>query len=229
MERGKAVAVRYAEITYPIEAWRIVYDYVTKRRAPDAEFNRRMRRLGIPLPDAYALYRAQLYTPWLIKFLYVPPEEEWISPEECSGMNIYYNTETKKYVIRDPDTAEKLREDVKIALELTASIKTRGGHDKPLIVEITVTTYLKQKGSAELIKTEKKVNEALQKWLTEQGWGNLIHAYQKVGVAYNGETHVLTVGRYPWEIPDYPQVHVLVEKKKPRKRTYEGEFNAEEI
>jgi len=223
----RAVAVRYAGVTYPIEAWRLVYDYITARRAPDATFNRRMRALGVTLDNAYALYRAQLYTPWLIEFIRVPPEEEWISTEECSGLDIYYNTETKKYVIRDPDTLEKLREDKKIAMELTASIKTSGGHDKPVVVEITATTYLKEKDSAETIATEKQVNTALKDWLTEQGWERLIHAYEKVGVAYNGETHVKTVGRYPWEIPDHPKVHALVEKKKPRSRTYEGEFHAE--
>lgn len=222
-ERGKAVAVRYAGITYPIEAWRLVYDYVTARRAPDAAFNRRMRRLGVSLTDAYSLYRAQIYTPWLIEFL----PAEWISTEECTGYDIYFNPETLKYIIRDPETKEIIREETKIAMELTASIKTSGGHDKPVVVEITATTYLKEKDSAEVIATEKQVNTALTDWLTEQGWERLIHAYEKVGSAYNSETHIRKVGRYPWEIPSYPKVHVLVEKKKPRKRTYEGEFSAE--
>ncbi|MHA1834982.1 MAG: hypothetical protein ACTSV7_13470 [Candidatus Baldrarchaeia archaeon] len=223
--------VRYREKEYPIEAWRLVYRYVTARRAPDAYFDRTMRRLGVSLDDAYRLYRAQLYTPWEIRFITkykIPPEEEFVADEECTGNDIYYNMETDKYSVRDPDTNKLIRTENKICMEFTASISTFEGHDVPLIVEITATTYCDEMGLSELTEAEKKVEEGLRNWLIEQNWGNVIDAFIKEGIAYNGEQHVEARVRYPWDVPDYPAVHVKVEKKEPRKRDYEGEFEIEE-
>jgi len=68
-------AVRCRDIKYPIEAWQTIYEYITRDRAPDCEFNRQMKRLGVSRSDAYTLYRAQLYTPWEVSFIKGPPEE----------------------------------------------------------------------------------------------------------------------------------------------------------
>jgi len=68
-------AVRCCDIKYPIEAWQIIYNYITRHRAPDCEFDRQMKRLGVSRSDAYTLYRAQLYTPRKVSFIKVPPEE----------------------------------------------------------------------------------------------------------------------------------------------------------
>jgi len=62
-------AVSYHGIAYPIEAWQVIYDYITGHQAPDTDFERRMKRLKVSRSDAYALYRAQLHTPWEVKFV----------------------------------------------------------------------------------------------------------------------------------------------------------------
>lgn len=153
--------------------------------------------------------------------------EELIADEECTGYDIFYDVERKKYVVRDPKTKEKIREENKICMELTASIETSEGHEVPVVVEITCTTYVKQMSLSELVKAEKAVEEGLRKWLIEQGWEALMHGFEKVGVAYNGEEHIKKAGRYTWFVHDYPRVNVLVEKKQPRERTYKGEFTVE--
>jgi hypothetical protein len=113
-------------------------------------------------------------------------------------------------------------------MELTASIRTSEGHDAPLVVEITCTTYVKEMDLSTLIQAEKKVEQGLMEWLRDQGWGSLIRAFEKTGVSYSGEHIIEERGWYTWSVPDFPKVHVVVEKKKPRARTYEGEFKVEE-
>jgi hypothetical protein len=153
-----------------------------------------------------------------------PINEERIADEECTGYDINFDLDYKDYTIRDPDTNELIRREQKIAMELTASIDTNTGHDVPVVVEITCTTYVEEMSLAELIKAEHRVEKSLRGWLISQNWGNLIQAFIKEGVAYNSEEHVNDVVRYPWTIPDYPDVHTLVEKKRPRARKYEGDF-----
>jgi len=53
---------------YSIEAWRLVYGYITDDKVPDAGFENQMRELGVSRLDAYTLYRTQLYKPWNISF-----------------------------------------------------------------------------------------------------------------------------------------------------------------
>lgn len=163
--------------------------------------------------------------------LKIKPLESYLTQgglvHNCTGYDIFYDVERKKYVVRDPKTKQKIREENKICMELTASIETSEGHDVPVVVEITCTTYVKQMSLSELVKAEKTVEEGLRNWLIEQGWEQLMRAFEKVGVAYNGEEHVKKAGRYTWLVHDYPRVNVLVEKKKPRARTYKGEFTVE--
>ena len=229
MAEPAADAIRYKGILYPIKAWRIIYDYITTRKAPDAEFTRRLATLGLTRTEAYELYRAQMWRPWEIKFIKIaPPEEEWVSDESITGYDIYYRfTPDKKYPIRDEKKA-LVRVETKICMELTASIKTSGGHDVPVVVEITCTTYVKEKGLTEIIEAERKVNKGLQAWLLEHGWGAMMKAYEKVGVSYSGEHIIEERGWYTWSVPDFPKVHVVVEKKKPRARSYDGQFKVEE-
>jgi hypothetical protein len=156
-----------------------------------------------------------------------PVEEQWIADEECSGYDIYYRFADKKYIIRDEKKA-LMRVETKICLELTASIETAEGHDVPVAVEITCTTYVKEKDLSMLIQTEKAVESGLVEWLLAQGWGNLMKGFTKEGVAYNGEIHIETKAWYTWQVPDYPKVHVFVEKKEPRERSYEGEYKVED-
>lgn len=157
-----------------------------------------------------------------------PVREERVADEGCSGMDIFFDLDDKIYNVRDPDTRELIRREDKICLELTASIDTEEGHDVPVAVEITCTCYVTKLDLSTLIKTEKKVEQALRNWLIEQGWGSLIDAFMKEGVLYNGEKHVHDVALYSWFIPDYPKVHAFVEKKEPRRRSYSGDFEVEE-
>jgi hypothetical protein len=167
------------------------------------------------------------------------PEEQFIGDEACSGNDIFYRitdkplpedgkNHEKDYIVRDPQTRQLIRIEKKICIELTASIETHEDHDVPLIVEITCTTYVKQKDRSELIRTENLIEKALKEWLIEQNWGNLIHSFTKEGVEYNGQDHVETRGWYTWQVPDYPKVYVFVEKTDPRERSYTGEFKVEE-
>jgi hypothetical protein len=156
-----------------------------------------------------------------------PIEEQWIGDEECSGYDIYYRFADKKYIVRDENKA-LVRVENKICLELTASIETHEGHDVPVVVEITSTTYVKEKDLSMLILTEKAVERGLVEWLRAQNWGALMKGFTKEGVAYNGEIHIETKAWYSWQVPDLPKVHVFVEKKEPRKRSYEGEYKVEE-
>jgi len=228
MAEAAADAIRYKGIIYPIQAWRIIYDYITRRRAPDAEFTRRLATLGLTRTEAYELYRAQMWRPWEIEFIKIaPPEEEWVSDESITGYDIYYRFTDKKYPIRDEKKA-LVRVETKICMEITASISTSEGHDRPVVVEITCTTYVKEMDLSALIQAEKKVEQGLIEWLKSQGWGSLIHAFEKTGVSYSGEHIIEERGWYTWTPPDYPKVHVVVEKKKPRPRTYSGEFTVEE-
>lgn len=162
------------------------------------------------------------------KILPPPLREEMIADEECTGYDIWFDLDEEVYNIRDPDTRELIRREDKICMELTASIETREGHDVPVVVEITCTCYVEEMSLSDLIATENKVEDQLRAWLIEQGWGNLIAAFIKEGVAYNGEDHVEKKMRYTWTVPDYPKVHALVEKKRPRPRKYEGDFEVEE-
>jgi hypothetical protein len=127
-------------------------------------------------------------------------------------------------MVREPKTYKLIREERKICMELTYSIETHEGHEVPLIVEITTTCLVEKMGLSDLMTAEKEVDRRLMEWLREQGWGHVIHAVTKAGVAYNGEKHIEESRWYTWTVPDYPKVHVYVEKKEPRYREYEGQF-----
>ena len=231
MAEPAADAIRYKGLIYPIQAWRIIYDYITRRKAPDAEFTRRLAALNVPRTEAYELYRAQMWRPWEIEFIRIaPPEEEWVSDESITGYDIYYNRQTKKYVVRDPKTKDPIRTEDKICLEYTASIKTGPSwkaHEK-LVVEITCTTYVEEMGLTDLMRAEKKVEQALLDYLKQTPFANAISGFEKTGVAYNGQNLIEEKRWYPWEVPDFPKVNVQIEKKEKTKRSYPGEFKVEE-
>lgn len=50
-------------------AWRLAYSYAGKGKAPDSNFEKRMKKLGVSRSDAYELYRAILYSPREIEFI----------------------------------------------------------------------------------------------------------------------------------------------------------------
>jgi len=156
-----------------------------------------------------------------------PPPEQFIADEECSGYSIYYDLDNEIYNVRDPDTKELIRSEEKICLELTASIDTHEGHDVPLTVEITTTSYVKQKTIGELVTTERDTEKALRDYLIAIGFENVIKGFVKEGVAYNGEKHIQQRGWYTWQVPDFGDTHAFIEKKHPRERKYEGDFKVE--
>jgi hypothetical protein len=151
--------------------------------------------------------------------------EEFIGDEACSGYDIYYDPHAKIYRIRDPETHELIREDKKLAVALTASIETKVGHDVPITLEITAVTYVTKMGLTDLVTLDKAMEKTTMQWLRDQGWGALLHAFEKIGIEYNGETHVEAIKLYPFTVPDYPTLHFYVERKSRYipKRIYEGE------
>jgi hypothetical protein len=155
-------------------------------------------------------------------------KEEYVGIEGCSGMNIYFHTEEEIYVVRHPETKSLIRTDKKLCIELTASIKTEGGHD-PITCEITVTTYVEKESASGLISVEKAMEEGLMNWLRDEGWANLLHAFEKIGISYNTQKHVDEVGLYPYNVPDFPTAHVFMERKSRniKLRSYEGNFKVD--
>jgi len=159
--------------------------------------------------------------------------EEWIGDEACSGYDIYYGMEYSEaegrevgvYQIRDPDTHELIRTDDKLAVAMSASISTDVGHDVPITLEIMAVTFVREMNLTDLTRLDTAMERATMDWLKEQGWGALLHAFEKIGVEYNGETHVKAVKLYPFTVPDYPTIHFIVERRSRyvKERTYEGE------
>jgi len=61
--------VRFHGKSYSKKAWRLAYSYAGKGKEPDANFEKRMKKLGVSRSDAYELYRAILYSPREIEFI----------------------------------------------------------------------------------------------------------------------------------------------------------------
>jgi hypothetical protein len=66
--QGNKETVKCHGTIYSMEAWRLVYGYIVNNKTPDAQFEKRMRGLGVSRSDAYVLYRTQIYSPWEISF-----------------------------------------------------------------------------------------------------------------------------------------------------------------
>lgn len=154
------------------------------------------------------------------------PPEELIGDESCSGYDIWFDLTDNIYRIRDPDTKELIREEDKIAVALTASIRTGKGHDVPIALEITAVTYITEMSLSEIVTLEKNLERTTMNWLRQEGWGALLPSFEKIGVELNGETHVDHVGLYPFSVPDHPEIHFYVERRSRyiKKRTYQGEM-----
>jgi hypothetical protein len=154
-----------------------------------------------------------------------PPREELIGSEEETGYDIWFNLDTRTYMVREPKTYRLIREERKICIELTASMKTEGGHD-PITCEITVTTYVSGMGLSDVTRVESEMERGLMDWLLAEGWGMLLHAFEVIGIAYNGEKTVEEARLYTWTVPDYPIAHVFMERKSAyiALRHYEGEY-----
>lgn len=220
---------------FPYRAWLYTYRFVAANKTPDKTFTDYMARIGLTRDEAYQFYRAVRFDPTHLEFVYEappppppPPGEELIGDEAITGYTIFYHIENKNYPVRDPDTKELIRTETKICIELTYSISTSTGHDVPVVVEITCTTYVKEKDRSAIFQAERAIDEGLRHWLILNDWANLLSGFEKKGVGFNGENIIIERGWYSWAIPDYPRVHVLVEKKKPRSRTYSGSFKVEE-
>jgi len=143
------------------------------------------------------------------------PVEEWIGPEETTGYTIFYNIETKKYSIRDPETKELLRTEDNLIIETTASIETSTGHDVPATLEITVVTQVKETNSSEIYRVtapEGPIETGLITWLIHEGWGELARAFDTVAHAFLGKTEQHKRG-YPCEPDDYPTVRLWMERR----------------
>lgn len=159
-----------------------------------------------------------------------PPEEELIGDEAITGYDIYYNTETKKYVIRHPETRELIRTEDKLVIEWTGSLETGVGHDVPMTVEITAVVAVKEFDGDDIINLTKEDGDydtALYVKI-DTVWGvTLLNALRKIGISYNG--YSIAERWYPFPIHDYPIAHVFFERKSRyiKLRGYHNDVNLE--
>lgn len=150
------------------------------------------------------------------------PEEQWIGPEETTGYSIFYNTETKKYPIRDPETKELLRTEDILVIETTASVETNVGHDIPITLEITAITQVeyneekdKEYDAAEIDRItspDGPIESGLILWLVRNGWGEVARAFDTIDHAFLGKTEQPKRG-YPCEPEFYPKIRVWLERR----------------
>jgi hypothetical protein len=154
--------------------------------------------------------------------------EEWVGDESSTGYDIYYNSVKKVYSVRKPRkgkqiVGELVREEKKIAIAYTASIKTGGGHDKDLTVEITTVTAVKEMGRSDISEVERQLDKATEKYMYEKKWDNLMPLFEKKGIEYNGEKQVEKANLYPFVVPDYDYAHIMIERRSKfiPSRTYE--------
>lgn len=144
--------------------------------------------------------------------------EEFLGDESCSGNDIYWNPLRKEYTVRKPKTKEQLigdlvRRDKRLGVTYTASIETGKGHDVPLTVEITTVTFVREMDSAAIADVERRLDQKTMQHMTEHGWSNLMDAFEKKGIEYNGEQHIKNIKLYPFTVPEYPMAHIYIERK----------------
>jgi hypothetical protein len=144
--------------------------------------------------------------------------EEWLGDEACSGMDIFWNALDKQYVVRKPRVKDQLigelvRREKKLGLTYTGSIETSEGHDVPLAVEITTVTLVREKDPAAIAEVERQLDRKTMDYMARNAWANLMPSFEKKGIEYNGEHHILKIRLYPFKVPDYPTAHLLIERK----------------
>jgi len=144
---------------------------------------------------------------------------EYVGVEGLTGFDVWYIPELQIYIIAHPKTRAEVRREVKLVLEWTGSIATRGVRGRgsePVIVEITVVTAV-EKWSADMIhefcKPEGRYDSAVISKLVEMGWGNMLRALVKRGISYIGRDLCIKLRRYPFRIPQYPIAHILCERR----------------
>lgn len=144
--------------------------------------------------------------------------EEWLGDEACSGNDIWWNALNKQYVVRKPRTkgqliGELVRREKKLGITYTASIETGKGHDVPLTVEITTVTLVREKDLAAIAEVERQLDRKTMDYMVQNAWANLMPSFEKKGIEFNGEHHILNIRLYPFKVPDYPTAHLLIERK----------------
>jgi hypothetical protein len=146
------------------------------------------------------------------------PVEEYIGPEETTGYSLFFNTETRKYSVRDPITKELLRTEDILIIETTASVETSIGHDIPEtgpMLEITSITQVDETDSSEIDRitaAEGPIETGLITWLIHEGWGELARAFDTIDHAFLGKTEQPKRG-YPCQPDDYPTIRLWMERR----------------
>lgn len=145
-----------------------------------------------------------------------PPPEQLIGDEAITGYTIWYNPETKKYIVRHPETKEVIRIENKIVVEWTGSIETRVGHDVPMTVEITAVTAVEEFDESDIITLTREDGDYDQSLYnkTRTVFGSaLLGAIRKIGIIYNGLSIVEEKKWYSFPVHDYSIAHVFFERK----------------
>jgi DNA-binding Lrp family transcriptional regulator len=183
----------------------------------DAARYRLMRLAELGYIDTYITYivRPRIRRRWF--HIHLP----YIGTEGKTGYDIYYSPRKKAYIITNPTTREKVREEHKIVVEYTGSIETgvRGktGSFEFIDVEVTAITGVKEADENELKRIEREMDKAVQNylenpWVPGGGWGAAMKAFEKKGVNYNGLSIIEEQDHYGYPVPQYPTMAIHVEK-----------------
>jgi DNA-binding Lrp family transcriptional regulator len=183
----------------------------------DAARYRLIRLAELGYIDTYVTYivRPRIRRRWFHARL------PYIGTEGKTGYDIYYSPRKKAYIITNPTTREKVREEHKIVVEYTASIETgvRGktGSFEFIDVEITAITGVKEADENELKRIESEMDKAVLEylanpWVEGGGWGAALAAFEKKGVNYNGLSIIEEQKHYGYSVPQYSIMAVHVEK-----------------
>ena len=160
-----------------------------------------------------------------------PPGVFW-TRESITGYEIYWFEDGETYVVWDPKAKAIVRMEDSIVIELTGSLDTDTGHDVPLVVEVTATTYVTGISPEDIESITSKrgpLEGGLIKWLISKDWGFIIDAWMRTGLSYNGRMLIEERHWYPYDVPAWTKVHALVERssKYVPDRSYEDTFDAQ--
>jgi DNA-binding Lrp family transcriptional regulator len=183
----------------------------------DAARYRLMRLAELGYIDTYITYivRPRIRRRWF--HIHLP----YIGTEGKTGYDIYYSPRKKAYIITNPTTREKVREEHKIVVEYTASIETgllgKTGSFERLVVEITAITGVKEATIEDLERIDGEMESGVldylaNPWAEGGNWGAALAGFRKKGTQYNGLSIVEEQKHYGYRVPQYPRVAIHVEK-----------------
>jgi len=132
--------------------------------------------------------------------------------KEKRGKESWVNYDGEIYCVEVPNHTLLVRRNGK-TIFCGNSIETSEGHDVPLTVEITTVTLVREKDLAAIAEVERQLDRKTMDYMVQNAWANLMPSFEKKGIEFNGEHHILNIRLYPFKVPDYPTAHLLIERK----------------